>query len=167
MSQDWVGRFVGQERLRQEEERRRTADAERRAESSAARLRSLMDVLDAQVAGDVAAFSREFPERRILFERLPADGGFQVRREHYPEVHLTVVPNADGTIHVQYLFAMESGTTAPKLLELVPDHGHAFSVRVKDGPGTPTLRGAERTSEYLLVPVFTGQPPAADVFVDG
>ncbi len=158
MSQNWVGRFIAVEREQEREEDRRAQTGVRQAQRRAARLQSYMDVLEEQVAGDVATFAREFPERRVRFER-PLDGGFSVRREHYPEVHLLVTPNDDaGTIHVQYVFAMETGTLAPPPFALVPEAGAPFAVHVQGGREARTLRGAEQASEYLLVPVFTGVP---------
>src|SRR5690606_14473216 len=102
------GRFVKAEREHERELAQRAETGVRFATLRAARLQSYMDVLEAQVAGDVAACAREFPERRVRFER-PLGGGFSVRREHYPEVHLLVTPNEhEGVIHVQYVFAMET-----------------------------------------------------------
>lgn len=158
MSRNWVGRFVEAEREHERELAQRAETGVRFATLRAARLQSYMDVLEEQVAGDVAAFAREFPERRVRFER-PLGGGFSVRREHYPEVHLLVTPNEhEGVIHVQYVFAMETGTLAPPSFDLLPEPGTSFTVHVQGRRSGLTLYGAEQTSEYLLVPVFTGVP---------
>jgi hypothetical protein len=57
----------------------------------------------------------------VAFEATPLDGGFRVRREHYPTAVLTVEPNLDdGGIVVEYLFASQSVTLrpSPTFLEL-------------------------------------------------
>ncbi|HEX7084892.1 MAG TPA: hypothetical protein VF198_00905 [Vicinamibacterales bacterium] len=163
MTQNWVDRFIAAGRELEREESQRAQAGIRLAERRAARLQSYMDVLEEQIAGDVVAFAREFPERRVRFER-SLGGGFSVRREHYPEVHLVVTPNDDsGTIQVQYVFAMQTGTVAPPVFELVPEPGASFVMRVQGGRDARTLRGAEQASEYLLVPVFTGVPRDEEV----
>lgn len=136
MAKGWVRRFV-------EEERQRDASGQREADAlteevEAVRIRNLalLGALRSQVERDVKAFSRQFPERAITFEPGPLDGGFIVRRGHYPEVHLTVAPTAESaTISVEYLLASEHGTLAPAPRELVVAGHHADALHFKDEEG--------------------------------
>jgi len=82
-----------------------------------------MDLLRARMSGDIEAFAKAFPDRKISQEEHPG-GGFTMRRGHYPEVRLTVEPNPNaGTLTVDYVFASQSGVLTPKpmFLELA-DH---------------------------------------------
>jgi len=115
-----------------------------------------MLALKDRVARDVEAFDRELPERRVSFEECAFDEGFSVRRDSYPEAHMTVTPNPqDGSIRVQYLFASADGLSAPKLMELVPDGEQGFAVHMRDH-WKQAFGTIEQLSEYLLVPLFTG-----------
>lgn len=84
--------------------------------------------------------------------------GFVVRREHYPEVRVTVIPDtAAGTLHVEYLFASMQGVATPKPLELVFGGDDVHGWHFKDEPDH-RVRSVSELSEYLLVPVFSGYP---------
>jgi hypothetical protein len=156
MPQNWVARVVDEERRKDQTHSREVAAAVHNAEAARLHLQCLMVALKDRVARDVEAFARELPDRRVSFEMCAFDDGFDVRRDCYPEVHLTVTPNPhDGSIRVQYLFASADGLTAPRLLELVPDGEYGFAVRMKDG-SRQKFGDLEQLSEYLLVPLFTG-----------
>jgi hypothetical protein len=156
MPQSWVARLAEEERRKDQAHRRDEAGAVHHAEAVRFHLQCLMAALKDRVARDVEAFAREFPERRISFEECTLDDGFAVRRDCYPEAHVTVTPNLhDGSLRVQYLFASADGLSAPKLLELVPDGERGFAVHVKESQ-EQSLGGIEQLSEYLLVPLFTG-----------
>ena len=156
MPQSWVTRFAVEERRKDQAHRRDEAAAVHQAEVVRFHLQCLMVALKDRVARDVEAFGREFPERRVSFEECTPDEGFAVRRDCYPEAHLTVTANLhDGSIRVQYLFASADGLSAPRLLELVPDDERGFAVHVKDAV-TQSFGSVEHLSEYLLVPLFTG-----------
>lgn len=156
---DWVTHFAEEERQRDRARSREAVAAAQQIENAEFHLRNLVDLLGARVALDVEAFAREFPERELAFEENPLDGGFTVRRGHYPDVRLTVEPNMNaGSIVVEYVFASQTGTLAPnpKILEL---GGHASgSLHFRDEPGQHAFRTIGQLSEYLLVPVFTGRP---------
>jgi hypothetical protein len=157
MLQDWVARFVEEERRKDKAHRRDEAAAVHDAQAVRSHLQTVMVALKDRVARDVDAFARELPERRVSFEECPLDDGFAVRRDCYPEAHLTVTPTPhDGSIHVQYLFASADGLSAPALLELVPNGDPGFPVHLRDG-GNPSFKNAEQLSEYLLVPLLTGE----------
>jgi len=158
MAKGWVKRFAEEERRRDVSDRREVDALEHEADAVRAQNRALLDALRAQVARDVRAFAREFPDRAITFEPGPLDGGFIVRRGHYPEVDLTVAPtDAAATISVQYLLASGSGTLAPKPRELVVAGHDADAAHFRDEEGQQAFLKIEQLSEYLLVPVFTGR----------
>src|SRR5687767_10206810 len=72
--------------------------------------------LKERVAHDIESLGREFPDRAVRFETTPTDGGFIIRRGHYPEVRLTVTPHfADCSVRVDYVCATMTGTAAPKM----------------------------------------------------
>jgi hypothetical protein len=156
MPQNWVARVVEEEKRKDETHRREVAAAVHHADVIRFHLQCFMVALKDRVARDVEAFARELPDRRVSFEMCGFDDGFSVRRDCYPEVHLTVTPNPDdGSIRVQYLFASADGLSAPKLVELAPDGERGFAVHVKDGE-RQSFRSVEELSEHLLVPLFTG-----------
>lgn len=156
---NWVTHFVEEERQRDQAHSREAEDAARRADHLEFHLRQILDSLGAQVAGDVKAFARAFPERAITFEGPSVNGGFTVRRARYPEGRLKVEPDVRaGTIIVDYLFASQAGTLAPKpkVLEL---GGHTVdTLHFRDDSEQQAFRTIGQLSEYLLVPVFTGRP---------
>jgi hypothetical protein len=157
MAKGWVRRFAEEERRRDAVERREVDTVAEQGEAVRARSLALLDALRTQVARDVKAFSREFPGRSISFEQGLPGGGFVVRRGHYPEVHLTVVPNLSGSaISVQYLLASGTGTEAPPPRELVVA-GHDDAPHFRDEESQQAFRKIEQLSEYLLVPVFVGR----------
>jgi hypothetical protein len=159
MHQDWVARFVEEQRRKDKAHRRDEAAAVHDAQDVRSHLQTVMVALKDRVTRDVDAFAREFPERRVSFEECPLDDGFAVRRDRYPEAHLTVTPTPhDGSIHVQFLFASADGLSAPRLLELVPSGDRGFPVHPRDG-GNPSFEDVEQLSEFLLVPLFTGDAP--------
>jgi hypothetical protein len=155
---DWVKHFA-------EEERQRRRVGAREAEAIAARnedvrlhLQRLVESLRARVAHDVEEFAREFPDRGLVFDSNLLDGGFTVRREHYPETTLTVQPRPEaGTITVNYVIALQTGTHAPDatVMELA---GHTLdTLHFRDDSGLHSFRTIAQLSEYLLVPVFAGR----------
>jgi hypothetical protein len=154
-----VAHFIEEERQREGADSRERSAAARQHENVEFHLRNLVDLLRTQVAGDVDAFSREFPDRAVTFETGPSDGGFTVRRGHYPHVQLVVEPNMNtGSIVINYVVASETGTQAltPKFLDL---GGHtSSSLHFRDEPEQRAFRTIAQLSEYLLVPVFTGRP---------
>ena len=155
---DWVPHFFEEERHRERLQSREAASALQRAENNAAHVRTLMDLLRARMSGDIEAFAKAFPDRKISQEEHPG-GGFTMRRGHYPEVRLTVEPNPNaGTLTVDYVFASQSGVLTPKpmFLELA-DHP-AGRPHFRDDGGQHAFRTIAQLSEYLLVPVFTGRP---------
>jgi hypothetical protein len=157
MSQNWVARIADEERRKDQAHTRDLAAALHHAEVVRFHLQYVMFALKERVERDVAAFARELPDRRISFEERTIDGGFTVRRDCYPEGHLTVTPHAeDGTIHVQYLFASEDGVSAPTLLELTPADEHGLGMRVKGDPAK-SFTTIEQASEHVLLPLFTGR----------
>jgi hypothetical protein len=155
---DWITRFADEERRRSEGHARDLSVAAHLAEIAQFRVHVLMDALRNRVTRDVDEFGRQFPERAIHFEDVPLNGGFIIRREHYPEARLTVSPNpAAGSVHVEYLFASGVGLSMPRSMELVcGDDVPGWHFRNEDGY---PVRPIARLSEYLLVPVFTGCPP--------
>ena len=156
MPQNWVTRVVDEEKQKARTHDREVAATVHHAEAVRFHLQCLMVALKDRVARDVESFTRELSDRRISFEDSAIDDGFAVRRDCYPEAHLTVTPNPnDGSIRVQYLFASADGLSAPKLVELVPDGERGFAVHVKDGP-RQKFGSIEQISEYLLVPLFAG-----------
>ena len=157
MEQDWVSRFAEEERQRDDARQDKAAAAALRADVARSHLHSLLDALMEQVATDVEAFAREFPERAITFEKRPF-GGFIVRRAHFPEVRLTVAPNVEaGTIFVEYISTSGSGTSIPQPRELVVGGHQADALHFKDEDGQQAFRKVEQLSEYLLAPVFAGR----------
>lgn len=158
MVDDWVKHFIEEERQRQRAHSLEAAATAQRLEDVEIHLRRVVDSLSARVARDVEAFAREFPERSLAFEENLLDGGFTVRREHYPEARLTVEPNMNaGTITINYVIASQTGTLAPKpkVLEL---GGHTIdTLHFRDESGQHSFRTIGQLSEYLLVPVFTGR----------
>jgi hypothetical protein len=155
MSQNWVARFVDEEKLKDQVQRRDIAAAAHHVEVVRFHLQYLMVALKDRVTRDVEAFAREFPDRRVSFADCDVEDGFTVRRDCYPEAHLTVTTNRDGSIRVQYLFASGDGTSSPKLMELVPNGERGFAVHVRHGGGQ-SFAGVEQLSEFLLVPLFSG-----------
>jgi hypothetical protein len=157
--QNWVARVVDEERRKdQAHSRDEAAAAVHHADVVRFHLPCLMVALKDPIARDVEAFARELPDHRVSFEECTPDDGFAVRRDCYPEAHPAVTPNLhDGSIRVQYLFASADGLSAPKLMELVPDADRGFSVHLRDG-SEQSFASVEQLSEYLLVPLFTGQP---------
>jgi hypothetical protein len=157
--ENWISRFIEEERLREKADVREAAAIARQIANDRVHLRSLLNQLSEQVASDVSAFAREFPDRALSFEGNPLNGGFTVRRGHYPEVKLSVDANMNaGTIEITYVVSAETGTQTlkPRFLEL---GGHASgSLHFRDEPGQQTFRTITQLSEHLLVPVFTGRP---------
>lgn len=122
------------------------------------RLHTLMDLLSDRVRRDVELFATEFPERAISYEEDIATGGFIVRRGHEPAAHLTVTPVAyTGSVLVDYVFTSSTSTVAPKPLTLVFDGDGIRGWHVARDPGRP-VRSLAEFSEYLLTPIFTGEP---------
>ena len=157
MPQSWVARIANEERRKDQAHARDLATALHHADVVRFHLQYLMFALKDCVARDVAAFARELPDRRISLEERAIDDGFTVRRDCYPEGHMTVTPHADdGAIHVQYLFASEDGVSAPRLLELMPDDEHGLAMHVKGDPAK-SFSTIEQASEDVLLPLFTGR----------
>jgi hypothetical protein len=156
MPGSWVARLADEERQKDHTRSRVAAAAVHHADLVRFRLQCLMVSLKSRALRDVEAFTRELPGRRVSFAASTLDDGFSVRRDSYPEAHLTVTPNLhDETIRVQYLFASADGVSAPRLLELVLDRDDGSAVHVKDSP-TQRFESAEQLAEYLLVPLFSG-----------
>jgi hypothetical protein len=156
--ESWVTRFAANERHRNETEDHMAVLLAHSADVALFRLQTLLGSLRECVAEDVAAFALQFPERSVHFENVPVNGGFAVRREHYPEARVTVIPDMSaGTLHIEYLFASMQGITTPKPLELTFDGDDVRGWHFKDDPDH-RVRSVYELSEYLLVPVFSGYP---------
>jgi hypothetical protein len=156
---NWVKHFTEEERQRERAHSRNAAATAHGIDDIEFHLRSVVDSLTARVVRDVEAFAREFPERGLSFELNILDGGFTVRREHSPDAKLTVEPNMKaGTITVNYVFASQSGTLAPKPKVLELGGLTIESLHFRDESGQHAFRTIGQLSEYLLVPVFTGHP---------
>jgi hypothetical protein len=159
MSDQWVTDFASEEHRREQVRTSEAAVLSRRNEATQFHLRTLMDLLHDRVARDIDAFAREFPDRRVAFEDDPSGCGFVVRRESYPEGRIRIEPAvSDASIKVEYFFASSSGTSSPKLLELVVDGHHTGELHFKDDKAQRAFRGIDQLSEYLLVPIFRGRP---------
>jgi hypothetical protein len=157
MSENWVTQVAAEERRKELARSHDLAAAAHRAGVVRFHLQYLMVALKDRIARDVEAFNRELPDRRISFEESTVDDGFAVRRDCYPEGHLTVTPNPhEGTIRVQYLFASADGLSAPNLIELIPNADRGFAVHVR-GSEPRSFANVEQLSEFLLRPLFIGQ----------
>jgi len=155
---DWVRHFAEEERQRERAHSRDVAATVQRIENIEFHLRSVIDSLRDRMARDVEVFARDFPERGLAFEQNLLDGGFTVRRGHYPDVRLTVEPNLSaGTITVNYVFASQTGTLAPKPKVLDLGGLTIDTLHLRDESGQHAFRTIGQLSEYLLVPVFTGR----------
>jgi hypothetical protein len=156
---DWVQHYVEEERQRSAGEHRAAGATTHEKAQDRLHFQNLVDSLRTRVERDVEAFGQEFPELAVTFEATPLDGGFRVRREHYPTAVLTVEPSLDeGGIVVQYVFASQSGTSrpSPTFLELA---AHATKTSpFRNEPEHLAFRTTAQLSEYLLVPVFSGRP---------
>ena len=156
--ENWVKHFAEEERHRQRAHSRQETATALGQEDVGLHLQRLVESLRTRVAHDVEQFAREFPDRGLVFESNLADGGFTVRREHYPETRLTVQPKPEaGTITVNYVIALQTGTHAPKptVMEL---GGHTLdTLHFRDESGLHAFRTIAQLSEYLLVPVFAGR----------
>ena len=150
LQDDWVARFAQKERQSNELRSRQSARGMHQRDVQLHRLRNAITRLKDRVAHDVESLDREFPDPAIRVENTPTGDGFVVRREHYPEVRLTVTPHlADCSVHVDYL-------AAPKMRKLVLAASDGF-MWVFLGAPRHGFRTAAELSEYLLVPVVTGQ----------
>jgi hypothetical protein len=157
MATNWVTQVAAEERHKEGARRSEISAAAHRAEAIRLHLLSLMVALRNQMTRDVETFHRELPNRHISFVETSRPDEFAVRRDWYPEAHLTVSAHPqDGTIQAQYLFASAEGLSTPKLIEVLPDGSRGFAVHLKDSE-RPSFAGVEQLSEYLLRPLFTGQ----------
>jgi hypothetical protein len=159
MPPDWVSRFVEEEQLRELAHDRTDRVARFRTTRVREHIHELMDSLRDRVERDVDAFARRLPDRAVTIEDNPPGGGFIVRRGRYPEARLTLEPHPEtGTIRVQYVFASEHGTFAPKLREIAVNGDSVGGLHFLEPEDTTSWRTLSELSEYLLVPVFSGRP---------
>src|SRR5262245_6506664 len=156
---DWVLHYVEEERQRSAGENRTAATTTHEKAQDRLHSQNLVDSLRTRVERDVDMFAREFPDLAVTFEATPLDGGFRVRREHYPTAVLTVEPRLDeGGIAAEYVFASQSGTVrpSPTFLEF---SGHATrGPAFRNDAEQLAFRTTAQLSEYLLVPVFAARP---------
>jgi hypothetical protein len=171
---EWIKRVADDERRRDSVRVKEDEAAARKADLVRRNGQRLIDELRATITRDADAFRDEFPgdaTRDITVEAQDApapgaqvgkspDGGFVVRKPAPAAVTLTISPNLDAhTMACHYRFTLADG---------LPPREDRFDVMFA-GDGGDTLlmthhrtgqvfSSADKLSEFLLVPVFTGRP---------
>lgn len=164
MPGDWITRLADDERKRDEVRLRVTEAAARKADLVRAHGQRLLDELRTTIVRDIDAFRHEFPgdpAREILFEAVPPDGGFVVRKPEFPSVALSVVPLLSAaSVRCEYRFTPTNSlpTREDRLEFMFTSDGGDDMLQIKHHGSGQMFTNADALSEYLLAPVFTGRP---------
>lgn len=160
---DWIIRLADDERKRDDARSRVTEAAARHSQLVAVDGPRALDALRTTVVRDIQTFRDQFPAdpaRAVVFEAVPPDGGFAVRKPADPAVDLNVLPHlAAASIACAYRFTAAGG---------LPPREEHLELLLTRNSGDDTLlfklrdtgqvfAGADALSEFLLTPVFTGR----------
>jgi len=163
MTAEWITRLADDERKRDDVRLRVTEAATRKAHLVAVHGQRLLDELRATIERDIRMFRDEFPEdraREILFEAVPPDGGFAVRKPEYPTAALSLAPHLPtASVSCEYRFTPANGLPPREdRLEFMFTSNGDDSLQIKHHGSGRVFSNADELSEYLLAPVFTGRP---------
>jgi hypothetical protein len=160
---DWIKRIADDERRRDSVRVKEDEVAARKADLVRRNGQRLIDELRTTMSRDADAFRDEFPgdaTRNIAVDATTPDGGFVVRKPAPAAVSLTVSPNLDAaTMVCHYRFTLADG--------LPPREDRIDVMFAGDGGDTLQMKHhgtgqmfstADKLSEFLLIPVFTGRP---------
>jgi hypothetical protein len=163
---DWIKRVADDERKRDSVRVKEVEVAAAKADLIRRNGRRLVDELRAAISRDAEAFSAEFPgdrAREITMDALEGgapDGGFVVRKPAPAAVSLTVSPNLDAAaMACHYRFTLADGLPPREdRVDVVFAGDGADTLQMKHHGTGQVFSTADKLSEFLLIPVFTGRP---------
>jgi hypothetical protein len=163
---EWIKRVADDERKRDLVRVKEVEVAAAKADLIRRNGRRLVDELRAAISRDAEAFSSEFPgdpARAIAVEALEGgapDGGFIVRKPAPAAVSLTVSPNLDAAaMACHYRFTLADGLPPREdRVDVVFAGDGADTLQMKHHGTGQVFSTADKLSEFLLIPVFTGRP---------
>jgi hypothetical protein len=163
MTGEWIQRLAEDERKRDDVRSRVTEAAARKADLVRAHGQGLLEELRTAIVRDIEAFRSEFPgdgAREVVFEDVPPEGGFVVRKPQYPTAALSVAPHMQSaSVSCRYRFTPTNGLPAREdRLELMFTGNGDDALHIKHQGTGQVFTTADALSEYLLVPVLTGRP---------
>jgi hypothetical protein len=163
MTGEWIQRLAEDERKRDDVRSRVTEAAARKADLVRVHGQGLLDELRSAIVRDIGAFRSEFPgdaAREVIFEDVPPEGGFVVRKPQYPTAALSVAPHLQSaSVSCRYRFTPTNGLPAREdHLELMFTGNGDAALHIKHQGTGQVFTNADALSEYLLVPVLTGRP---------
>ena len=163
---EWIKRVADDERRRDSVRVKEDEVAARKADLVRRNGQRLIDELRDAITRDAAAFRDEFPgdaARSITVEALEdkmPDGGFVVRKPAPAAVSLSVSPNLDAATTVcHYRFTLADGLPPREdRIEVMFAGDGGDTLQMKHHGTGQVFSTADKLSEFLLVPVFTGRP---------
>jgi hypothetical protein len=168
---DWIKRVAEEERRRDSVRVKENEAAAHKADLVRRNGQRLIDELRTAMSRDADAFRDEFPgdgTRDITVEAQGAEGaqgvtssngGFVVRKPAPAAVSLTISPDLDAaTMACHYRFMLADGLPPREDRVDVMFAGAGDTLQMTHHRTGQVFSTADKLSEFLLIPVFTGRP---------